>query len=169
MATIITTDNIPAVLSQLAERQDELADMIGALTDRVADQAVEVEQQDERMQIKAQALRASVAALSRNIADTAKAVKQNGNGDGGDTATSGNPGSNGKGNPGGNGKANPGTGIAGAGVGGEASLGPLRARAEIGGGIGTWQSRTQNKSSRPPAAKAEEPETPARRRAHRWL
>jgi hypothetical protein len=67
-------------------------------------------------------------------------------------------------------KRNP--GLAGAGVGGEVSLGPLEAEAGVGGRVGTERSRNNRNLSAQSVVKpepAEEREAPKRRRAHRWI
>lgn len=53
--------------------------------------------------------------------------------------------------------------IAGAGVGGEAKLGPLEAEAKVGGRLGNGKSVT------PGASKPEEPKAPERKRANHWI
>lgn len=161
MATVIAADNLPAVLTQIADRQDELDARIDALTSQMADQAIHADEQDEQLRVQAAALRMTATQLSTNIREIARSAR-NGNGNGG---SNGNGNGNGDGN--GNDRAsnpgqsnnpsrNPGRSgrIAGARLGGEANVGPASASAEIGGGLGL-----------PP----EEPKAPERQRAHRWI
>jgi len=127
MATVITADNVPAVLAEIATRQDQLDAQLETLTSLCADQAVRAEEQEEQIRVQAQALRVTATQLSRNISDASKAANGNRSGNG-------NPRPNGRGNP---------NGIAGAGVGGQASLGSLGASAEVGGRIGTEPSEPE--------------------------
>jgi ABC-type transporter Mla subunit MlaD len=145
MATIITADNSSAVLAQLAEQQEHMAETIERVIDQLADQTLRTDRHDEQLRTQAAALRSTAAQLSRTIADTAKAAAKPNNG---------NPGNSGGGSsakPNANGRAgaspdNDG-GIAGAEVGGKASLGPLAAEAEVGAGLGARRS-SQGASAR---------------------
>ena len=146
MVTVINADNMPAVLAQIAERQDELAAQIEALTALQADHAICDEERERQDHVQAAALRASIAQLSRNIADVSKAANGNGTGNRGNSNTGRNGNSNGNSNGHSNVRAMPNgrnVGMAGAAVGGTANVGPLEARADVGGGIGTRQNRSQ--------------------------
>jgi len=138
-------DNVPAVLAQLAERLDEQDARIEALTVLQADQAIRDKDRYKQPSVQVTALRATAAPLPRNIPDAGKAANVNGNGNDtlranslyGKMATgnrNNNSNSNGGGNPG---------HVVGAGLGGEANLGPLEARTEVGGRIGTRQNPSQ--------------------------
>jgi hypothetical protein len=72
MATIITADNSTAVLAQLAEQQERMAETIEDVIDQLADQALRSDQHDEQLRTQAAALRSTAAQLSRTIADVAK-------------------------------------------------------------------------------------------------
>lgn len=76
--------------------------------------------------------------------------------------SNGSAGHNGNPGRGGNPDRNSGE-VAGAGVGGEAKLGPLEAEAKVGGRIGNGKPVT------PSAPKPQEPKAPERKRAHRWI
>jgi ABC-type transporter Mla subunit MlaD len=144
--TIVTNDNLSVVLTQVADRQDQLDAQLQALTDLIADQAVRTDEQDEQLRTQAVALRATTAQLAANIRQL------NGNGATKDKS----PKSNGKGSSGNPGNGNPGKGnpnIAGAKAGGRVSLGPIEGEAEVGGGV---------------TAAPKEPPAPAKRKAHRW-
>jgi len=153
MATVITADNVPAVLAQIVERQDELDAQLEALTGLFADEAVRVDGIEEQSRVQARALRTTATLLSRDISDVAKATNGNRNGNGNPRS------SNGKGNP----------GISGAGVGGEVSLGPLEVSADVGGRVGTQQGRSRNARQTEAAEPASEPEPPERKKVHRWI
>jgi hypothetical protein len=88
MPTVITAENIPAVLAQIVERQNEQDARINALIELCADQAVQLEQHEEQDRLQAKALRLTATQLCRS---TGKAT----NGEG-----SGNAKADAKGNPG---------------------------------------------------------------------
>lgn len=165
MPIIVTADNVPAALTLIAQRQDEFDARLEALTALCADQAVQQtvrsDAQEEQIRNQAKALRITATQLQRNISDVSKAANSNGNGNHSNRNSSN---TNGRQHSGNNG--NP--GIAGARIGGEANLGPLEAGADVGGRIGTRQSRSQRReaqAAQPPS----EPDQPQRRRAHRWV
>ena len=159
MATVITSDNVPAVLAQIVERQDEQDARIEALIALQTDQAIRDEERDQQFRVQATALRATAAQLSRNIADARKAANGNGNRNSNASANANATGTR-------NGNRN--AGLVGAGVRAEANLGPLEARADVGGGIGTRQNRSQRHQSQA-AEMPSEPEAPQKRRAHKWI
>jgi hypothetical protein len=61
MATVITSDNLPAVLAQLVEQLDEQDARIEALTALQADQAIRDEEGDKQFRVQATGLRATRA------------------------------------------------------------------------------------------------------------
>ena len=137
MATIITADNSTAVLAQLAEQQERIAETIEGLVDQLADQTLRTDQHDEQLRTQAMALRSTAAQLARTIADVAKAAPNPNNGNPGNNNRTANRNAN----PG-----NPSNGIR-AKLGGEAELGPLEATAEVGGRLRTPSTSRSNSGS----------------------
>jgi len=69
MATVVTSDNVPAVLTQLVERLDEQDARIEALIALQTDQAIRDEERNKQFRVQAAALHATAAQLSQNSAD----------------------------------------------------------------------------------------------------
>jgi hypothetical protein len=99
MATVITAENMPAVLAQIVERQEQQNAQIAALTTLCTEQALQLEEQREQSRVQASALRATTAQLSRGVSNAVKGVNARGNGNasrGNDTARRGNGNGNAK-------------------------------------------------------------------------
>src|SRR5271166_3304593 len=75
---VTTPDNLTVVLTQIADRQDDLAARLDGLTQSLADQTARADEQDEQLRVQAAALRSTAAQLSTNIRDVAKAQRGNG-------------------------------------------------------------------------------------------
>jgi hypothetical protein len=80
MPTIITAENMPAVLAQIVERQEQQTAQIEALTAICAEQALQLEEQQEQSRVQASALRATTANLARGVSNAVKGVSAKGNG-----------------------------------------------------------------------------------------
>jgi hypothetical protein len=138
MATIITVENMPAVLAQIVERLDEQDARIEALATHDADREINLDELREQQRVQSVATRAAVTQLATDIREIAKDQNRNGN-PGHRTGGKGNSGTEPQR------RANAAT--------------DRRSRQEE-----TEAETEAVKKAAPP----HEPEPPARKRAHRW-
>lgn len=86
--TIVTPENLPAVLAQVTDRQDQLDAQIQVLIDLMAEQEMRTDRQDEQLRVQASALRATATQLSANIRQLSD---RNGDGEGRSNGNAGKP------------------------------------------------------------------------------
>ncbi len=79
MATIITVENMPAVLAQIVERLDEQDARIVALATHDADRETNLDELREQQRVQSAATRAAVTQLATDIREIAKDQNRNGN------------------------------------------------------------------------------------------
>lgn len=172
MTTVISAETIPAVLTQIVQRQDEQDARLEALTALCADQAEQLEQYEQQARLQAQALRATTTQLARNItsagngASAGRSEPSRGNGNGSDGGNANPSRANGKATRD-SGNANPSRGngkprlVAGSEQGGDD---PANAKARSAAGERGNGSRQKPAVADPP----KEPEPAPRKKAHRW-
>jgi hypothetical protein len=138
MATIITVENMPAVLAQIVERLDEQDARIEALATHDADREINLDELREQQRVQSAATRAAVTQLATDIREIAKDQNRNGN-----------PGRR----TGGNGNSS--TGL------------QRRANATTDRRSREEETEAETEAVKK-AAPPREPQQPARKRAHRW-